>query len=107
MTQWRTVQSATRDCGATRVPGFVPSDSLDVRTSYARDNSPGARGRVTVAYSYRPLVPPGSPRSRRSDRKARGADDLPPTHIRLTLLGVWLCEIDGYIVRSGARRTTD
>jgi len=38
-------------------PGFVPADSLDVRTSYAPDNSPGASVAVTVVYSYRLLVP--------------------------------------------------
>lgn len=38
-------------------PGFVPADSLDVRTSYSPDNSPGASVAVTVAYSYRLLVP--------------------------------------------------
>ena len=38
-------------------PGFVPAASLDVRTSYSPDNSPGASVAVTVAYSYRLLVP--------------------------------------------------
>ena len=38
-------------------PGFVPANSLRVSARYTPDNSPGANVGVTVAYSYRLLVP--------------------------------------------------